>query len=122
MKNKILNALILLICLFIFCSCSVVKEKTEIDDSQQLQIFKTDLQLTQEQKLSQIKAQHLLENKGYLDNDELVVLVNLKKEALIDSYNEKYSSSIDSVSEFALSKKGASLINSIKTTNSSLSK
>ena len=69
MKNKILNALILLICLFIFCSCSVAKEKTEIDDSQQLQIFKTDLQLTQEQKLSQIKAQHLLENKGYLDNE-----------------------------------------------------
>ena len=120
MKNKILNALILLICLFIFCSCSVAKEKTEIDDSQQLQIFKTDLQLTQEQKLSQIKAQHLLENKGYLDNDELVVLVNLKKEALIDSYNEKYSSSIDSVSEFALSKKGASLINSIKTEQESL--
>ena len=120
MRKKIFSALILLISLFICCSCSVAENKTQTEDTQQLQIFKTELNLSQDQKLSQIKADKLLENKGYLADDELVILINLKKESLIETYNDRYSTSIDSVSEYALSKKGTSQIESIKAEQNAL--
>ena len=72
------------------------------------------MQLTQEQKLSQIKANHLLENKGYLPNDELVILINLNKKSLIETYNSKYSDDIDSVAEYALSQTGKSQASEIR--------
>ena len=110
MNKKIFSTLILLISLFVICSCANTGEV----ERQDLQIFKTDLQLTQEQKLSQIKANHLLENKGYLPNDELVILINLNKKSLIETYNSKYSDDIDSVAEYALSQTGKSQASEIR--------
>ena len=111
MKKKVLSALILLISLFICWSCG---QKETVDENKDLQIFKTDLQLTQEQKLSQIKANKLLENKGYLPNDELVILINLKGNPLIETYNNEYSTKVSSVSEYASSVKGQSQVKKIK--------
>ena len=114
MKKKVFSALILLISLFICCSCSVANGNGEIEESQMLQIFKTDLKLSQEQVMSQIKAEHLLENKGYLPNDELVILINLNKESLIETYNSTEIDNVKSVGEYALSLKGMAQIKEIQ--------
>ena len=114
MKKKVFGALILLISLFICCSCSVANSDGYVEESQKLQIFKTDLQLSQEQVMSQIKAEHLLENKGYLPNDELVILINLNKESLIETYNSTNTSNVKSVGEYATSLKGMAQIKEIQ--------
>ena len=75
-----------------------------------LQIFNSELKLSQEQVMSQIKAEYLLENKGYLPNDELVILVNLNKESLIETYNEKLYQEVSSVGEYATSLKSEKLL------------
>lgn len=123
MKNKLVITFIFLISLVTLCACSNVNNDNSnvINDnlnSQKLNIFKSDLKLTQEQVLSQIKAEHLLENKGYLDDDELVVLVTLDTKALIDVYNNSYADSVNTVSDFVNSesgKKQARLINQEQT-------
>ena len=122
MKNKLVMTFIFLIGLVTLCACSNVETNnsniSDINNPQKLNIFKSDLKLTQEQVLSQIKAEHLLENKGYLDDDELVVLVTLDTEALIDVYNNNYAESVNTVSEFAkteMGKKQAKLINQEQT-------
>ena len=114
MKKKVFGALILLISLFICCSCSVANSDGYVEESQKLQIFKTDLQLSQEQVMSQIKAEHLLENKGYLPNDELVILINLNKESLIETYNSTNTNNVKSVGEYATSLKGMAQIKEIQ--------
>ena len=122
MKNKLVMTFIFLIGLVTLCACSNVETNnsniSDINNPQKLNIFKSDLKLTQDQVLSQIKAEHLLENKGYLDDDELVVLVTLDTEALIDVYNNNYAESVNTVSEFAkteMGKKQAKLINQEQT-------
>ncbi|HBF15295.1 MAG TPA: hypothetical protein DDW30_06395 [Clostridiales bacterium] len=53
-------------------------------DPNQLQIFNTGLNLTQEQALSRIKAEALKKNGGYKDDDVIVAIVSLPEAALID--------------------------------------
>ena len=109
MKKKILSALLALFLCFTCLSCSKTSDditppiSNEI--SNKLQILNSDLKLTQEQVMSQIKAEHLLENNGYVDTDEVIIMLTLKEEALIDVYNSKYSN-YKSVSEYAVSSKG----------------
>lgn len=57
--------------------------------SQQLEILKSDAKLTQDQVMSQIKAEYLLENGGYKDSDSVVAIVSLSEDALIDTYANK---------------------------------
>ena len=77
------------------CNSTTINDSQTNDSSkQQLQIFKTDMQLSQEQKLSQIKAERLVDNQGYLDNDEVVVMAVLSDDALIDVYNEDYADDV----------------------------
>lgn len=82
--------------------------------SDELQIFNTDLKLTQEQMLSKIKADKIKENGGYADNDEIIVMLSLEKEALIDTYLEQFSNQYNDVSSYAESPTGQSQISKIE--------
>lgn len=75
--------------------------------SKQLKILRSDLKLTQEQVTSQIKADYLIKNNGYKDDDEVVVIISLDDKSLLESYNDD-SSAYDSVADYANSKYGAS--------------
>lgn len=74
--------------------------------TKQLQILKSEYKFTQEQALSRIKAEYLIENNGYKDTDEIVVMVALNESSLIDTYTESYSSAFASVAEYARSTNG----------------
>ena len=77
--KKIFMMLLFAVIVFLCVACDKEEvQESQVSDSskQQLQIFKTDMNLSQEQVLSQIKAERLIENNGYLDNDEVVVMVN----------------------------------------------
>lgn len=81
--------------------------------SQELQLLKTDAQLTQDQTLSRIKAEYLIENGGYSDGDEIVAIVTLPDDALIDSYLETDTAA--TVAEYARSAEGSRRTSSILT-------
>lgn len=111
MKKKIMLCFLTFAITFFGIACNIKTDETsqkENGSSQQLQIFKTDLKLTQDQVLSQMKAERLKENKGYLDSDEIVVMITLKDEALIDVYNSQFSDSVESLGMFATSESGQS--------------
>lgn len=109
MQKKIFAALMLGLTIFTCTSCKTKNNATEVvpnDNSQQLQLLRTDMKLTQEQLLSRIKADHIKENKGYLDNDEVISIITLPGDSLIDTYLESEYISYSSVAEYACSKKG----------------
>ena len=94
MFKKILVVLILLMLIVTGVSCGNTSNENNnqnIESSEKLQILKTDLKLTQEQVMSRIKAQYLIENNGYKDSDEVIVMIKLNNESLIDTYNSKSS-------------------------------
>ena len=121
MKNKLITIIVFLLGLFACCACKETDVKEVIENtSEQLQIFRSDLQLTQDQLMSKIKAEHLIENKGYLDSDEVVIVINLNSASLIETFNKDYATSIKTVSEFASSVKGASEVSKIKAEQAAL--
>ncbi|UKI49805.1 MAG: hypothetical protein L6U99_14615 [Clostridium sp.] len=65
-----------------------------------LQILESSVKLTQDQVMSRIKAGNIKENNGYLDSDEINVIIELSNEPLITLYNNKYSDDYKSVSDF----------------------
>lgn len=75
-------------------------------DATKLQILKSSAKLTQEQVASKIKAEYLLQNNGYKDDDEVVVVIALDGESLIERYNKKYNKSYASVADYAASAEG----------------
>ena len=90
MKNKLITLIVFLVALVTCFACSSEKEVIEnTDNKQNLQILKTDFKLTQEQTLSKIKAEYLLENNGYKDDDEIIIMVTLNAKPLIEIYNEQ---------------------------------
>lgn len=114
--KKIISILVAIVMMFTIVACK--KESNQVagvdkSNPQQLQFMKSDLKLTQEQVMSQIKAEHLLENKGYLDSDEIITLIQLEGDALIDDYIENYSIKSKNVSAFANSEIGQKRINRI---------
>ena len=123
MKKKIISVFLLLILILGFSSCkdkNVVEEQNKEIEKNQLQIFKTDLKLTQDQVLSQIKAEYLKENKGYLDSDEVTVLVTLKSDSLIDLYN--LSNTNLSVADYVSTVKGQKALRKINEKQTNLIK
>ena len=121
MKNKLITIIVFLLGLFVCCACKETDTKEVIENtSEQLQIFRSDLQLTQDQLMSKIKAEHLIENKGYLDSDEVVIVINLNNASLIETFNKDYATSIKTVSDFASSAKGASEVSKIKAEQAAL--
>ena len=121
MKRKLITLFTFLVCVFTCWSCTTTKN-LESTPNQELEIFRTDFKLSQEQKLSQIKAEHIKENKGYIDSDEIVILVNLNSESLIETYNSNYSSRIKSVSDYALSDAGVRQAKAIESEQKALIK
>ncbi|MCI6734334.1 MAG: leucine-rich repeat protein [Clostridiales bacterium] len=65
-----------------------------------LNVIKYGDKLTQDQVMSQIKAQYLIENGGYKDTDEVVVMVAVDGESLIETFNDGKTGT-KSVSEYA---------------------
>ena len=75
-------------------------------DSGTLELLKQDSKLTQDQLLSRIKAEKLIENNGYKDSDLVTVMLTLPGNSLVDSFNGGASSSYDTVAEYAVSYEG----------------
>lgn len=112
MKRGFLLTLLFIVSLTIF-GCT--KANNDVNEpSDELQIFNADLKLTQDQVLSKIKADKIKENGGYKDNDEIIVMVSLEKEALIDTYLNQFSSRYSDVSEYAESSTGQAQIAKIE--------
>ena len=114
--KKVLIFILFSVVIFSCMSChkeSIKESQTSDSSMQQLQIFKTDFKLTQDQVLSQITAERLINNNGYLDSDEVVVMVVLDDDSLIDVYNDKYANDIESLAAFSDSKQGKNLVNNI---------
>lgn len=116
MKRKIVSIclMIALISLSVFsliaCDATagnVSVGNTEVGTYQNLRIFNTGLKLTQDEVQDRIKAEYLKENKGYLDTDEIVVMVSLEGKPLIDDYIDEYSDDYASVAEYASSEVGS---------------
>ena len=116
MKRKLISIclMIALISLSVFtlvaCGANagnVSNGNTEVATYQNLRVFNTGLKLTQEELLDRIKADYLKENKGYLDTDEIVVMVSLEGKPLIDDYIDEYSDDYSSVAEYAASEVGS---------------
>lgn len=101
MRKKILSILLCFALLASVAACtttgSAVPEHSS--DSQQLMILRTDLKLSQEDIASQIKAEYLLQNNGYKDDDVVVAIIKLPGNALIDTYlaGSKYPTVADYV-------------------------
>lgn len=76
-----------------------------------LQILKSNAKLTQDQLLSRIKAERLIENGGYTDDDPIVAIITLPGASLIDSYIELQAPG--SVSDFVHSEEGRALEDAI---------
>ena len=86
-----------------------VKNDSGITDgnssSTALNVVKYAGKLSQEQVMSQIKAQYLVENGGYKDTDEVVVMVSVDGDSLIDTFNSGETTS-KTVAEYAESFSG----------------
>ena len=70
-----------------------------------LLLFNSGLEMTQDQVLSRIRADKIIQNGGYEDNDEVIVLLTLSGDALIDTY-QSYAARFGSVSAYAASDLG----------------
>lgn len=126
-KVRILSVLMVLMMAFSVVACTVNEgavnsngltsapavENTDTE-SNKLQILKSDFKLSEEDMVSRIKAEYLIENGGYKDSDEVVVMLNLNEEPLIDRYLNEYSYAYSSVSEFASSEVGKKIAKNIE--------
>lgn len=121
MKKKSLSIILLTLLVAIMVTSLVactgnpgadVGTKTEIEqgngisESGKLQILKTDMRLMQDQLLSRIKADRIIMNNGYLDSDELVVMIALSGNSLVETYNGDFADKYKTVSEYANSENG----------------
>ena len=103
------KAIICILMIVVLCSLAACQTLQPVipDVSEQqkvtgeLQLLRSDLKLTQEQVMSQIKAEYLLENGGYDKDDDVKVMITLKDDALIDTYGKVYSKLADSVAQYA---------------------
>lgn len=84
-------------------SGSNIKEEVS---SNQIQLLRQDKKLTQEQVLSRIKAEKLIENNGYKDDDEITVMVKLNDASLVESFNSGANATFKSVADYAVSSAG----------------
>ncbi len=124
MQKKIISCLALLMLLVmlmgvLLTSCgddiaeSVAEGIQQTQNPQNLQILSTGSKLTQEQMLSQIKAEHLKENKGYLDSDEITLLVCLPGTSLVDEFlagGDRYAATI---ADYAMTETGRASVKRI---------
>ena len=113
MKKSLITilAVVLLAALVGSVACQTIPDGNHFADNtksnpQQLQILESSYQFTQEQALSRIQAEKLLKNNGYKDDDEVVVIVTLKGNAVIDDYlTDNYG--YKSVADYAACSEGS---------------
>lgn len=74
--------------------------------SGEIELIKKDGKLTQEQVLSRIKAERLIENQGYKDDDEITVMVKLSGASLVEKFNAGANATYNSVASYAESSAG----------------
>ncbi|MBP3401898.1 MAG: leucine-rich repeat protein [Clostridia bacterium] len=118
MSKRLISMLLLIvmICSMLMTSCSYVQpeepqteqnapvaDKTD-ESSQTLQIFKSNAKLTQDQQLSRIKAEYLIDNGGYADSDPIVIIVTLPGDSLMDRYIS--TKALGSVTDYVHSAEG----------------
>ena len=118
MSKRLISMLlvIVMLCSMLLTSCdflgsdlSDTTQKTPVDDdqdsdSQTLQILKSNAKLTQDQLLSQIKAEYLITNGGYKDSDPIVAIITLPGASLMDNYIA--TKALGSVSDYVSSEEG----------------
>lgn len=118
LKRKVLGLLSIAVLGISLSSCNKAEiGNNEINNTiknpQQLQILNTDSKLSQDQMMSQIKAQYLIENNGYKGDDVVSVILSLENESLISKYNNLSYCKYDSVSEYSKSVEGINYLNKI---------
>lgn len=101
MRKKLISIAIALTMVFSCLACSVtnvdfgngnggpsvnVPADPDAPAGNSLQVLKSDVKLTQDQTLSRIKAEYLIENNGYKPGDEVVAVLTLPQDAVIDTY------------------------------------
>ncbi len=122
LKRKFINILMIFFALFTLASCSNSNNevKEENKNPQQLQILNTGNTLTQEQMQSQIKADLLIKNNGYLPNDIVTVILNLNDQPLIKKYSNLISNKYKNVNEYIESYEGKCYLNSLNSKQNAL--
>ena len=91
MYKKILSLTMVCVMALFGASCNAKQNGENKEDnaispaSNELEILKSDVEFSQEQKLSRIKADYLLENNGYKPDDEVVGIIRLSDDSLIDT-------------------------------------
>ena len=68
-------------------STAITQPTGNTGSRQQLEILQSDYKLTPEQAMDRIKAEYLIENNGYNDDDEVVLIVGVDGDSLIEVYN-----------------------------------
>lgn len=116
MYKKIISVLMVGVMAVCCASCSKSGGDSSANDSaeensNQLEILKSDFSFTQEQSLSRIKAEYLKENNGYKPDDEIVAIINLPQSPIIDGYLESgYSGTLADYASGAAGKNAANVI------------
>lgn len=121
MRKKLMTLLLVLMIAITCVSCvsagsgnkNSTTHNNSTSNSQQLQILRSDLKLSQDQVQSQIKAEYLKANNGYLDSDEIIAIITLSEKSLIEDYIDGVTSA-KSVAEYASSDKGDTRLQVIK--------
>ena len=80
---------------------------------QKINLLKAEHGLTAEDLITQIKSEYLIQNNGYKDSDEVVVILTLNEPSVIESFNETDNNSY-SANEYAKTPAGQSLVRRIK--------
>lgn len=86
-------------------STAITQPTGNTGSRQQLEILQSDYKLTPEQAMDRIKAEYLIENNGYNDDDEVVLIVGVDGDSLIEVYNYGGTGE-DSVADYANSFSG----------------
>ncbi len=132
MKTKIIALLMVLTIAFSCFACankngssvtvnkeSVTSESAGEDGNRnQLEIIKSNETIAIEDRLSKIKAEYLLSQGGYKDDDQVVAIVTLPEASVIQSYNA--SNSTKSVKEYLNSTLGKAQVRNLTASQSKL--
>ena len=113
MKKKLLSIICLLLAFVLgaLTACETLgstneQQQTAVSQKGKLNVLRSDMKVSQEQQMSQIKAEYLLKNNGYKDDDSVVVILALEDDSLIETYNNTLFKTENSVGEYAASPLG----------------
>lgn len=113
MKVLIKRFLALFGAIIIVCCVSCAESETTNDstnttteDTHNMPLLLTDANVSQESRLSMMKASAIKENNGYLDSDEVSLIIELDSDSLIDEYINVYSTKYDTIADYARSPEG----------------